>query len=615
MKKIILLLLALAVCATAAAAFTGCNNEPSEEEKAYLEPALLEIAVMSDLHYYSPALIGDYKYSSYQHKMRDAKTTEISRAVIATALDAVYGSGVKYLLVAGDLCDNHALDSHEELSELFGALEVKGVSVFIVPGNHDISMEEGYYGYRFTESGAVRAPDFFSVDDPIAEFKRIYNNYGYSEALSVKGLSYTANLGNHFRLIAIDNCSSALTTETINWVKQELEKAKADGRKAIGMMHKPIDNIFGEFGKLAGLFTGGDFDGVTANADKLKKALIEGGMEIIFTGHNHCNNTATLSDDEGRELQDIMTVSLTQYGNGYRYVRFSENYTVCKINRITSVNPAYLPSYLTPEDREAVMKNFEEYSKQRLDKFIKAVINRALNGLGEKISAAAFGDNSKKDEIESFIDKTAKKFLNMPFYGTGSLDEYFKSRGGAFPTSSFKNVNDLAVYAMGKIVNGEKDFDNNFKDALAASVDGLLAMILEGGIYDVFSGIDGIFEGDIETAAQMLIKEGKLELLNSGVINLIMHFDKIASISMLSMFMPSDGIIDTPAEFTVIAELLSLLEAVVDMEILKYFEKDGDNYNGIFKLNDFIKNEVIEKLAPSLFSNKDLPYASFIIKK
>ena len=618
MKKIVTFLFLLLICSFSLTIFAGCKREQSDKDLAYAEPALLELAVMTDLHYVSPELIGDYSYPSYSGRMSDAKTLELSAAIVSSAFDDVCQSGVKYLLIAGDLCDNHALLSHTELAALMKSVEDRGVSVFVVPGNHDVAQGEGYSGYSYNLEGKTRVKDFFSENggDIESQFKNIYFDFGYKEAISVSGLSYSADLEDKYRLIAIDNCSKDLSDEDVEWVKSELSRAANDGRIPVGMMHKPLDNIFGQISSIATLATGGSFDAITANAGKLKKAMFDGDMKLIFTGHNHCNNSATITSKDGKEITDIMTVSLSQYGNGYRYMRFSENYTIGDMRRVSALNETYLPSYLSAADRSAVMADFGAYSRKRLSTFLNRVVNNAFDGLAGKISSAAFGDDSQTIAIEGYIERTAKTFLDMPLYerdGEGSLENYFKHNGGTFPESEFKNIREIALYALGKVVEGQKDFDETFKSVLLSSVDGIIAMMIDGGIYEVFEPLPNSSVGDRAAAVSMLIKEGKLELLNSRILNIITNFYALQQKPMLAGFLPEDGVLDSTEEFSTIAQLFPFAEAILDCDLDIYFEKNGEKYTGVFMLNSFLENELLGKLASSFYSDQDFPDSSFLI--
>ena len=237
MKKIISILLSAAILISAIAiGFTVSATEKDEE---------LKIAVASDLHYNLPSeeleviIEGDdiYWYANRRAAMEDESGFIIDEMLRQVAED----DDCEYLLISGDLVDNGRIIEQEHIdvaAKLKKFEEESGKPVYVIPGNHDFGAGE----------------NDFKIDD----FVETYYEFGYNEALeTIEGTgSYTANLGDKYRLIAFDSndptksTADGVTNEEVEWVCAQADKAYADGRYPILMMHHnlldhmPAQSIF-----------------------------------------------------------------------------------------------------------------------------------------------------------------------------------------------------------------------------------------------------------------------------------------------------------------------------------------------------------------------------------
>lgn len=106
-------------------------------------------------------------------------------------------------------------------------MEKAGVQVVVIPGNHDINNKNAA-----SFDGRSRQPAQIITAD---EFAKIYNDFGYEEALDrdPASLSYTYDLGPDMRLLMLDSCQYSpvnkvggmIKTETYDWIDNQLEKA------------------------------------------------------------------------------------------------------------------------------------------------------------------------------------------------------------------------------------------------------------------------------------------------------------------------------------------------------------------------------------------------------
>ena len=201
MNKAILLMLCLALtmlCAQATAEQTGA----------------LRIAAATDLHV-NPA----FRYTNLVNPLEPYHL----QIVDAFLWDAAQ-HGADVVLLLGDITNQGRLSQHEALLEKLRAAEENGLTVLVLPGNHDI--------------GEVSS----------GQFAALYADFGYGEAFSrdSASLSYSVLLGGSMLLMLDTNgydslmSSAYLTDETLAWVRQQLEAAKARGCPVIAAGHYPM---------------------------------------------------------------------------------------------------------------------------------------------------------------------------------------------------------------------------------------------------------------------------------------------------------------------------------------------------------------------------------------
>ena len=134
----------------------------------------LSVWVMSDCHYRPHSMLGPIGEQNglpgdplFWHTSTTGQMPYESEAILNEFLDRFEASSSKILLVPGDLTDDGYLPEHLGISEKFRQFEEKtGKRIYVISGNHDVR-------------GSVVEN---SID--MDEFKSIYNNFGYSEALA-----------------------------------------------------------------------------------------------------------------------------------------------------------------------------------------------------------------------------------------------------------------------------------------------------------------------------------------------------------------------------------------------------------------------------------------------
>ena len=434
MKKIISVFLAAVLLITAlSVAMTASAKDDS-----------LKIAVASDLHFNLPReeLEGPIDDEIYWYANRRAAMEDESGFIIDEFLrQCAEDESIEYVLISGDLVDNGRtiIEEHYAVAEKLRKFEEEsGKDVFIINGNHDFG----------------NGVDCTGVED----FVSIYADFGYDKAIEkVDGTcSYTADLGAKYRLIALDSCKytestvDGLTADRVNWALEQADKAYADGRYPILMMHHnlldhmPLQRIFSHDFIVRKHFT---------TADKFADA----GIKVVFTGHEHCSDAAVHISPAGSKIYDFATTSLTMYPLQYRVFNFTENEITYEAATVDSI------------DTEALTKAVGGYSDAQIN-----LMNEGLNAYGKgflkkgveyRLALSLSMEKIGIAEGEAFYDLVytavtgLTDLLEMPLYGEGGVQEYAKKFNIDIPDSEYKNGWDLATDLVAAHYEGEEHFD------------------------------------------------------------------------------------------------------------------------------------------------------------
>ncbi len=310
---------------------TVCASQPAFAAGKGTKTGSLAFSVVSDIHYYPQSMMGSKTDDWYLCCRRDAKEYNEADGILDAALTAIGENakkeGTKYVLIPGDLTRNSEYNAHAELAKKLEAFEKKyGVQVFVINGNHDINVNDAA-----TFENDVEEPARCIT---AAEFKEVYKNLGYDLAFdefkpaaddSHGMLSYAANLGDDYCLIAVDSCKydpdspqkaqtdGCISDEQMDWILEKTEQAKAAGRTPVMMIHHSLAAHMKVEPSITFAFV---LDDYVEAAEKIADA----GVHYAFTGHLHTNDIASTVSDNGSVIYDCETPSLTGFPNQYRNV-------------------------------------------------------------------------------------------------------------------------------------------------------------------------------------------------------------------------------------------------------------------------------------------------------
>lgn len=293
-------------------------------------------AVMSDTHYYDTSL-GTTGKAFEDCMSSDRKLLLQSAELLGKAVDGILTSGVKFVLVTGDLTKDGERINHQRVAEQLQRLTNKGIKVYVIPGNHDI---ENPQSVKYDGDNTSPVPNVSASD-----FADIYKNCGYGDAImrDNSSLSYVAEPQDGLWIVALDTCeyqknkaggeetvAGQLTQSEINWLETVFQKANAQGKAIILMEHHGVVEHWKSQSKLHPDYLLSDYkyDG---------KFYSSYGVRLAFTGHYHAQDITLENNSTQGFIYDVETGSLITTPCALRYCSIKGNtFSVKTVNLIDS---------------------------------------------------------------------------------------------------------------------------------------------------------------------------------------------------------------------------------------------------------------------------------------
>lgn len=462
MKKLIsvVLSLILALSSCAIVAFAESDDDA------------MTFAVASDLHYADTRTEAFDIYTPeseiFWYANRRAQMEDESGFIIDEFLrQCAENEEVEFVLLSGDLVDDGKSNQsqHHAVAAKLSAFEAEtGKQVYVINGNHDAAIHE-------------------NCATTFDQFKEIYHEFGYAEALeTVDGdCSYTADLGEKYRLIALDTChdtastEDGLTTEMVQWTVSQAEKAKDDGRYPILMMHHNLNDHLPAQRILSRNFIV-KFHYTTATL------FANAGIKMVFSGHEHCSDVADYTTPSGNTIYDFATTSLSMYPLQYRLVTCTDEEITYRTATIDAIDTSALNEASGGQYTEAMLSLMNEGVNNYALGFLKTGVQYrlALSLTMEKMGISE--DAIYYNLVKTAVDRLTG-LLEKPLYGDDSVQAMAKEYNLEIPDSDYKNLWDLAMTLVSMHYAGEENVD-----LYSAEVTILLrsvAMILK----DVLAGV------------------------------------------------------------------------------------------------------------------------------
>lgn len=412
---------------------------------AFAQEAATKFAVASDLHYVVPEAEVEEEIPGeplFWFANRRAQLENESGFIIDEFLrQCAEDEKCEFVLIPGDLVNDGRVivQQHIDVAAKLEKFEKEtGKQVYVINGNHDNGAGENDFKY----------------DD----FIENYYNFGYAEAIeTVEGnCSYVADLNEDYRLIALDSCDPTKSTEDgmskdkVNWVIAQAEKAYADGKYPILMMHH---NLLDHLPVQRILSRNFIIRNHLSTADKFANA----GIKLVFTGHEHCSDAAVYTSTLGNKIYDFANTSLTMYPVAYRMFTVTDDEIKYEEKEINKIDTEALTSTVAGYPQEAVDMMNEDFNGVYAKAFLKSGVKYRLTRdlTMEKIGIAE-GEPFYNLVYTAVTGLTGP--LDMPLYGEGGLQELAKEFNIDIPDSEYYNVWDVAMELVGAHYAGSENY-------------------------------------------------------------------------------------------------------------------------------------------------------------
>lgn len=281
-----------------------------------------QFAVISDTHYYDNSL--GTSGSAFESCLEsDRKLITSTAELMDFGVNRIAQSGVKFVLVTGDLTKDGELINHQRMADELSKLRAQGIRVYVIPGNHDVN-----------NPGAVRYEGSKTIpvaNSSASQFAEIYKDDGYGDAImrDPSSLSYVVQPQDGLWIVGLDTCrysdnkkgseetvGGRLTQPEETWLENVLKKAEAKGVAVMVMEHHGVVEHWTGQSKIHP-------DYLVSDYKHIGELLASYNVRVAFTGHYHAQDITRGDFGKYGSLYDIETGSLATPPCPIRYCNIS----------------------------------------------------------------------------------------------------------------------------------------------------------------------------------------------------------------------------------------------------------------------------------------------------
>lgn len=267
----------------------GCAEEPS----VTAEDKPVDMVIATDLHYMKDNLTEDV-FLEFCNEVKDIKP--------------------ELLILSGDLTDDGDMACHRTLAAELRGLEHCGISVLVLPGNHDMTISP-------------------------KEFREAYDGLGYGRGVERFSGSYIYKVRKDLWILMLDTNSDGeniITDDTFRWVKKRLKKAEKEGARVISVSHQNLYTHNSMFSY-----------GYQMGTSELIDLYEEENVLCSFSGHVHFQH---IRDEE---VPEIVTSALSIYPHNYGKITYDGKELTYDAERL-SINTSESEKLLSDAAREQI---------------------------------------------------------------------------------------------------------------------------------------------------------------------------------------------------------------------------------------------------------------------
>lgn len=338
--------------------------------------APLSFYLITDLHHYAHSLgiTGElYEEKDHREQLCLAETGPIIDAYIDKI---IADEETKIVLVAGDVSNNGAMESHLDLLPKLKRLKNAGKRIFLITATHDYYFEGSDVGKPVKLVDNREIPATYTSREQLID---LYHEYGIDEAIAfhAESHSYCVKLQDGYRLLCLnddgDRTFCGYSKDQLSWILEQIDEAKKAGDYIFGMTHHPTLPPTPIYPVIAAHDMLGDWDNTTT-------VLADAGIELMFTGHTHMHNIGLKTTEKGNRYYDVNTSSIVGYPSNMRKVNIDDE----KIE----IHSVSIDSF----DWDLKGMSVDEYTKHHFLFMINAILDAAADDferfadLGESFS-------------------------------------------------------------------------------------------------------------------------------------------------------------------------------------------------------------------------------------
>ncbi|MEX2442827.1 MAG: metallophosphoesterase [Alkalispirochaeta sp.] len=347
--------------------------------------------VLSDFHHLSSRLWEPGRAFARWLSTNDGKVLSRSDELLSAAERTVAAEHdsdpLDFVVITGDLTANGSVQGHEDIAAMTAQIGALGVSVFVIPGNHDVNNP---WAAQLTGDRASELP---SVSRE--RFMDVHAEAGYGNAVSISpdDLSYRVDVDEKLTLFLLDTAmwkdnheigvprsTGEIGRDQRRWLQDELAQVRRTGRAPLVFMHHNLLN----HGPHRGY---GSRRYVVDEGPRVQRLFQEYGVPVVFSGHIHARNNTGSVDADGAWLYELAGGAISLYPHEYRVV------TIDGERQELTMEPRRLRSFSDPAFREWSMATYiSDFTTGYVERLRRELVaSSPMEEIGEVLCAGVAG--------------------------------------------------------------------------------------------------------------------------------------------------------------------------------------------------------------------------------